>query len=137
MTKGQRKAIRKRLFDYGYILDEIKVKEAEIKRLCGGLKTTRYDPSGVMSHSGSSDRIGTAAVRIEELETQLISLREKQNAIDDMLSSLSFFERHVIRAKWIERTAWNDMPEKCGYSVPYLQVVERVAIEKLGKEYSD
>ena len=132
MTKSQRRILRKKLTDYSFIAEEIAEKERELNRLRGApLRATHYDPTGVKGGNAYSDVTGGTVVRIESITKQIAQLRAKQNEIDELLCCLGFFERKVIRTKWLERCTWHKTAEILGYSEAYISIIERTALEKL------
>lgn len=135
MTKKQRKNLRKVLSDYKYITAELADKNKELAELkrgsVGGSKIAEcsYRPVGT-----TSDPTAGAAVRIETLAKQIEELFEKKNSVDNAMSCLTLLERRIIKYKWFEGTPWSRMSDKFEFSEKHLQLLERVALEKVYRQ---
>ena len=134
MTKSELKK-------YRFICDELE----QIKEQILSIKALILSPKNQVitgmprGGGGNSDKIGEVLCKIEHLENKYLDkynqlLREREK-IEEAISTLESKERLLIRYRYIDGNAWEDIADKLNYSIDNIYKLHGKILQKIAKNY--
>ena len=127
---------------YKYICEECEQIKDQIETIKSAMLSPKNQIITGMPRGGggkSHDRIGDVLSKIERLEqkyldkcNQLLQEREK---IENAISPLESRERMLIRYKYFELLAWEEVAAKLGCSVDNVYKLHGKILQKIAKSY--
>lgn len=122
---------------------ELKNKRIELKNLetdtsIGGIN---YDTEGIHSKNTISDRTGNSVTKadnkrikleeeISKLEEEIRNLRKDVEAVDDRLEVLTYKEKQLLTARYIEECSYSDIGNRIYYQL-YSETRSEDAIQRM------
>lgn len=111
-------------------IKELKNKRIELKKLSvdTSISGINYDTEGIHSKNTISDRTGNSVTKtdnkrikleedIEKLEEEIRQLRKNVETVDDRLEILTYKEKQLLIARYIEECSYVDIGNRVYYQI--------------------
>ena len=135
MTYEERKAWLRRYQD---ALDDYRMATARMEEANTQATKCTASVSSYLGHGGTSDHIPAAVERIEAIrEDANQAMAEAKAALIEISAALkkleSRTERTVLAMRYVDGYTWQQVADKCGYSIDWVYALHRSAIKNLDK----
>ena len=104
-------------------LKELKNKRIELKNLVvdTSISEINYDTEGIHSKNTISDKTGNSIIKTDDkrikLEEDIKKLRKDVEAVDDRLEILTYKEKQLLIARYIEECSYADIGNRVYYQI--------------------
>ena len=135
MTYEERKAWLRRYQD---ALNDYRMATARLEEANTQATKCTTSVSSYLGHGGTSDHIPAAVERIEAIrEDANQAMAEAKAALIEISAALkkleSRTERTVLAMRYVDGYTWQQVADKCGYSIDWVYALHRSAIKNLDK----
>lgn len=135
MTYEERKAWLRRYQD---ALDDYRMATARLEEANAQATKCTASVSSYLGRSGTSDHIPAAVERIEAIrEDATQAMAEAKAALIEISAALkkleSRTERIVLAMRYVDGYTWQQVADKCGYSIDWVYALHRTAVKNLDK----
>ena len=104
-------------------LKELKNKRIELKNLVvdTSISGINYDTEGIHSKNTISDKTGNSVTKVDskriKLEEEIRQLRKDVETVDDRLEILTYKEKQLLIARYIEECSYADIGNRVYYQI--------------------
>ena len=135
MTYEERKSWLRRYQD---ALNDYRMATARLEEANTQATKCTASVSSTLGRGGTSDHIPAAVERIESIrEDANQAMAEAKAALIEISAALkkleSRTERTVLAMRYVDGCTWQQVAEKCGYSIDWVYALHRAAVKNLDK----
>lgn len=135
MTYEERKAWLRRYQD---ALNDYRMATARLEEANAQATKCTANVSSYLGRGGTSDHIPVAVERIEAIRDDANqAMAEAKAALIEISAALkkleSRTERTVLALRYVDGCTWQQVAEKCGYSIDWVYALHRSAVKNLDK----